>query len=175
MVQRLKLGAVSALAVAAVAVGGMAFASAASASDQGVTPAIKAYGSEFYTQAQIDDVWADVTGNWSAPLPDGREFPAKAPAFFHPEEPNNDIYEVGLPAEIAGRYWRCMWLDEAVNGSGPTDKARAANRLADFAQTPELAGRIDPEYDAKMAAMAKRDGVSPFEAELGVECEGITE
>ncbi|GAA2451643.1 hypothetical protein GCM10009857_14740 [Agromyces soli] len=175
MVQGLKIGVVSVLTVATGALGGVAFASAASAADQGILPAIKAYGSEFYTQAQIDDVWRDVTGNWSAPLPGGKEFPAGAPAFFHPTEPNNDLYEVGLPVEIAGRYWRCMWLDEAVHGSNAIDRSRAANWLADFAKIPELEGRIDNAYDAKMAALAKRGGVTPFEAELDVECAGITE
>ncbi|MFF1875573.1 hypothetical protein, partial [Kitasatospora herbaricolor] len=71
------VGAIAFVAVAGLGLGAAnATTSPAGASDATlVAPGAQANGTSYYTDAQIDQVWATVTANYPEPLPAGVSFP----------------------------------------------------------------------------------------------------
>lgn len=145
-------------------------ASVASAStNEGRTdPAVKAYGSQFYTESQIDAVWANITQSYPEALPAGVRFPEETPGFFHPED-EDAIFEEGLPEGIAALFWRCAWIDASLSSPGSQKAKQAVGKYKDL---PFVAETVDlNRQQADINAFAGEMGMDPLEAEFSINCD----
>jgi hypothetical protein len=142
-----------------------------------VSPAKTANGTTYYTDSQIDEVWAAVTAHYPQPLPDGVTFPTAAPAFFHPTTEGPHYFEVGLPDMIAAQYWRCAWLEDSVR---PSTRASSAATAADsatldkFGNLPSVKSHLNlSAYESMIAGYAKASGKDARDAEISLQCSGF--
>lgn len=167
------LGALAvAAAVTAVGLG----ATDAPPADVGSTiePATQAEGVGWYSTAQIDAKWVEVTSDYDEALPTGTAFPTTAPEFFHPQDGQDHLWEEGLTETIAARYWRCAWIDEALRqeDAGKDAEAGAAlDALDSYAGLPGVEGVLDVDvYESTMRDAADREGKDAHEEEFALDC-----
>ncbi len=182
--RRRTIALLSAAAVAAsLTVAGLVVAHPGSAEASGSTiavqPAVQADGHQFFTDSQIDAAWKAATTDYPQALPVGVSFPSTAPAFFHPNDGKQHIFEENLPAEFAASYWRCAWLDVAnTANTAPTSDvdaaATATTELAKYATLPGVAGNVNvKQNDADIASYALTQGLTPDVAEFQIDCTGF--
>jgi hypothetical protein len=159
--------------VAALTISQVGKATAAS-SPVAVQPAVQADGHAFFTDAQIDAAWSAATTNYPLPLPSGVDFPVPAPAFFHPNDGKQHVFEQNLPAEIAASYWKCAWLNVANTASTDTAATLASTELADYANLPGVAGNVDlASQEADISAYAQSQGETTDLADFQINCSGF--
>lgn len=156
---------------------GYALPATASTSDSEATapPATVVEGGEtFVTSTGVDASWSAITSSITQHLPAGVSWPSDAPAFFDPStDGTKDLYEPGLFATIAARFWRCAWLDSDLDGqrSGNEDTQRAAEAaLADFASVSGSSSVATDKYLQLIKAGAEENGVSPQQFEFSIDC-----
>lgn len=158
------------VAVAAASV--FSGAGLAIAGSGGIAPSADPEAAGWYTEAQIEDKWDAIVVNYPEALPAGVTFPADAPPFFHPEE--ETVFEEGLAETIAGRFWRCAWLDDSLTkaADGASRQAeRSADVLDNFEDTPDAGVAYDVEvYEKAVQEVAENTGVSPEQAEFDMDC-----
>lgn len=156
-------------AIAAMAAGGVVLVSASASADANADathPLVQDEDGAFYREIQIDAVWAMTVSGWPEELPKGAVFPETAPAFFHPGDGQDHLFHEALPSLIAARYWRCAWIDEALQGS-----ATANAQLEKYPGLPGVQEFVDVEtYKVDFATYARTVGQSPLAAEFDVEC-----
>ncbi|WP_166806376.1 hypothetical protein [Cryobacterium serini] len=141
----------------------------------GDTPtSIERNGSTFYAEDQIDSVWQQVVQDYPEKLPAGIDFPALAPAFFHPVEEGDHLFEEGLTELIAARYWRCAWLDDSIQSSDQRSIAGQANAsaaLEKYSTLPEVSAAVDvPTYLEQIGTHAAASGEDIAAAEFRLDC-----
>ena len=140
----------------------------------GIEPTTQAEGVGWYSTAQIDAKWAEVTADYEEELPSGTSFPVTAPEFFHPQDGQDHLWEEGLTETIAARYWRCAWIDEALEQE-EAGRDAAANEALDaidsYAGLPGVAGVVDVDvYDSTMRDAAEREGTDAHQEEFTLDC-----
>lgn len=164
------------IVVACVAIGGGVWAITTGASNDDSTalpsPAFSANGQSFYSEAQINTVWAGITTDYPEPLPERVNFPATAPAIFVQGGAKKHLYETGLPKEIAAQFWRCAWLDVARDGTkSAEERAHAQQQMTAFVTLPGIKGNpVFRSYQRKMTELAAREGITPLTAEFRANC-----
>jgi len=168
--------ALSSVGAAVIVAGALATTNPGSATAATVVPTVEQDGALFYTDSQIDAAWQQATSDIAQALPAGASFPKTAPSFFHPNDGKNHLFESGLPAEIAARYWRCAWLNVSINQkANPSPDAAivdaATNELTKYGSLPGVAQTVDvAQYESQMAAYAKSKGLDPQVAEFQLDC-----
>lgn len=157
-------------AIAALAAGGVVLVSASASADANADatyPLVQDESGAFYREIQIDAVWAKTVSGWPEELPKGTNFSETAPKFFHPGDGEDHLFHEALPSLIAARYWRCAWIDEALQGS-----VTANAQLEKYAELPGVREFVDVKsYEADFATYARTLGQTPLAAEFDVECE----
>lgn len=162
--------------VACVAIGAGAWAITTRASHAASTavpsPAFRANGQSFYSEDQINTVWAGITTNYPEPLPERVSFPATAPAIFVQGGTKKHLYETGLPKEIAAQFWRCAWVDIARDGTkSANERAHDQQQMKAFVTLPGIKGNpVFRSYQRKMTELAAREGITPLTAEFRANC-----
>lgn len=133
-------------------------------------------GHAFYTDAQIDAVWQNVTKHFPAALPEGIDFAEQAPAFFHPNDKRAHLFESDLPSLLAARVWRCAWLETSISSLKTEDvvsQASARTALEGYRDLPAVSRHVNvEEYQLSIDALAKSLGTTTQQAEYGLECDG---
>lgn len=168
---------VGTFAAAALVAGLASMPASASVSNGNLNPAASISGHSFYTDAQIDSAWAAVVKDYPQPLPYGVTFPTKAPAFFHPADAKNNLWESGLPALLAARYWRCAWLDADLKGAPTSSKLESTSNLNSAYQSlPDVSSHVDVSaYQKSIDDYAASIGVDAKRAEFSIDCQIYTE
>jgi hypothetical protein len=160
------------LGIAMAAVMGGAGVSAAMAAGGPTAPvaAVSEGGTAFYSQQQIPQAWAAATAAVPEPLPPGATYPKDAPGILKGDGTSNNEYEVGLPEEIATRYWRCAWIDSALRGGG--DQAqKSKTMLSNWESFPAVKNFHGLSgYETKMSSLARRLGKSEPQTEFQLDC-----
>lgn len=158
------------LAIAAI-LGG---AGVVQALDNPLAPDIVRADGSFYSSNQIDEVWRSITESYPAALPAQVKFPVDAPSFFHPAEEGKPVFQTGLPELIAARYWRCAWLDVALDGAdrgNRSSEAAAHAALGAYAGLPAVRDLVDVKtYELQISEYAKLRAAKVNEAEFTLEC-----
>jgi hypothetical protein len=161
-------------AVMALALGGSGVSAAMAAEqDPMPEPLIQQGDTSFYSQDQIPAVWAAATDAVPTSLPAGFAYPTEAPALLRGDGTDQSVYEQGLPEQIAARYWRCAWLDDALSATTARMAKLQATRDTisqwdSFAAVKNFDGLSG--YDGKIQALADSLGQSAFETEFSVDC-----
>lgn len=117
-----------------------------------VVPAVTDGKHKFYSQGQVDAVWREVTWKYPGTLPKGIHFPHTAPPYFHPNDGTKDLYQTGLPRQLAAQYWQCAWLQVAITARAKNDSATltaAQEKLPQFQDLPGMRSAIDLKADTK--------------------------
>lgn len=157
---------------AAISAGQISFASQPQTDAELVRPAFSDGETEFFTDAQIDDVWGAVTESYREALPAGYDFPPDAPGVLNPTDGRKHLFAAGLPDMIAAQYWRCSWLD----ASRTTAKAVPLGEImARYAALPSVALYDETGYTvAMLQEFAKtNDYTTPAAALFALDCQGF--
>lgn len=138
-----------------------------------VSPAIRQGDASFYSQAQIPEAWTAATAAVPESLPAGVTYPKEAPPLLFGDGTSNNIYEQGLPEELATRWWRCAWIDYSQSGAAARDGKTAEvqkklSKWKSFTAVEEFDGLEG--YEEKMSALAQRLDESPLAAEFRLDC-----
>jgi hypothetical protein len=162
------------IATVVLAASATAAAPVTAAENERVPPAVQDSSGEFYTESQIDEVWAQVTAAWPEPLPGDVKFPVDAPGFFHPEGEARAVFQSQLPDLVAARIWRCAWIAEGLAASGAASDLRAGlaqERLERYQGLPGVKSTVDvAAYEVQIAEYAQRSEQDVWAAEYEIEC-----
>ncbi len=143
-------------------------------SSTSTTPNVHAESGDYYTEKQIDAVWAKLVSEYPEPLPAGVSFPEDAPGFFHPLEEGPHVFEPGLPELIAARYWRCAWLDASIDANmrrSASESRVASEALSEYSALPDVSDFVDVKsYAFQMAEAAADAGKDASQFEYDLEC-----
>lgn len=162
------------LVVASIGAVGLGQSQAQANQGNSLKPLVHAQGTAFYKESQIDEVWRKVTSSYPEALPGTVKFPRNAPAFFHPGGAATQVFEVGLPETIAARYWRCAWIDDALDASesGGSSRALIARQaIKKYSRLPGVSTVVDvSSYEQQIASYAKSKGKETLTTEFELEC-----
>ncbi|WP_460800182.1 hypothetical protein [Microbacterium sp. GXF0217] len=128
-------------------------------------------------QDQVQVSWTLAVESSDLTLPDGVSFPAEAPSFFTPSDPEaKHVYERGLFSTFVTQFWHCSWLEASVNPQRATSQsARVESELAHFVEElPAVSATEYTEYRHQLSLYATEVGLSAEELELNNDCKGLT-
>ena len=127
------------------------------------------------TPKDLPAAWHAATGAIDDPLPAGRTFPSDPPPFFDTDEAGSaQAFAPVLPKQIAARWWRCAWIESALDAS-PSEAAAAKDQAESMVgRWYDLPGMKDQgvfsNYDSDMRAAAAAAGESEFQVEFDLDC-----